>query len=73
MNERIKELYKEATGKDWVYDFDPDVAEKFAKMIAQDCISQIALIGISNDEHEDVLWAAEKAVNMIKERYRIES
>lgn len=33
MNERIKKLYKEAIGKDWAYDFDPQVAEKFAELI----------------------------------------
>ena len=37
MNERIKELYKEATGKDWAYDFDPQVAEKFAELIVREC------------------------------------
>jgi hypothetical protein len=38
MNERIKQLYVEATGKDWAYDFDPEVAEKFAELIVQECV-----------------------------------
>jgi hypothetical protein len=35
MNERIRELYKEATGKDWAYDFDTQIAEKFAELIVK--------------------------------------
>ena len=42
MNEQIQQLYKEATGKDWAYDFDPQVAEKFAQLIVQECIDIIA-------------------------------
>jgi hypothetical protein len=41
MNEQIKKLYKEATGKDWAYDFDPQVAEKFAELIVRECINKI--------------------------------
>ena len=41
MNERIRELYKEVTGKDWAYDFDPQVAEKFAELIEQDVIERL--------------------------------
>lgn len=37
MNERIQKLYVETTGKDWVYDFDPDYAEKFAELIIWEC------------------------------------
>jgi hypothetical protein len=37
MNERIQKLYKETTGKDWVYDFDPDYAGKFAELIVREC------------------------------------
>jgi hypothetical protein len=37
MNKRIKELYQQVVGKDWAYDFDPQVAEKFAELIIQEC------------------------------------
>ena len=37
MNPQIEKLYKEATGKDWAYDFDPEVAEKFAELIIREC------------------------------------
>lgn len=36
MNERDKELYVLATGKEWAYDFDTDTAEKFADLIRAD-------------------------------------
>jgi hypothetical protein len=36
MNERDKELYQQATGKEWAYDFDIDTAEKFADLIRAD-------------------------------------
>ena len=36
MNERDKEIYQQATGKEWAYDFDVDTAEKFADLIRAD-------------------------------------
>lgn len=36
MNARDKELYQQATGKEWAYDFDVDTAEKFADLIRAD-------------------------------------
>lgn len=41
MNARVKELYEEATGKDWAYDFDPHVAEKFAELIVREVFAKI--------------------------------
>ena len=41
MNERIQKLYVETTGKDWVYDFDPDYAEKFAELIVRECVQTL--------------------------------
>jgi len=37
MNKRIEELYQQVAGKDWAYDFDPQVAEKFAELIVREC------------------------------------
>jgi hypothetical protein len=51
MNERIKKLYKEATGKDWAYDFDPDVAERFAKLIVRECA---VIVGSMEEPHQDI-------------------
>jgi hypothetical protein len=41
MNKRIKELYLEAIGKDWAYDFDPQVAEKFAELLIRDVVELV--------------------------------
>jgi len=45
--------------------------EKFAELIVRDCISQIALIGISNFESDDISWTADIAIKNIKERFNI--
>ena len=37
MNERIRELYKQAVGKEWAYDFDQHYAEKFAELLIREC------------------------------------
>ena len=70
MNERILELEKQSyfTFKDensvecLVFS-----KEKFAELIIQKCISQIALIGISNFGNEDVMWTVEKSIESIEE------
>ena len=78
MNERIKELIKQADIEFDVssdhYGVDTAVVipydlEKFAELIAQDCISQIALIGVSNFENDDIMWAVERSIEIIKERF----
>ena len=42
MNARIKELCKQAMGKNWRYDFDEEIAERFAELIVQECMNTIA-------------------------------
>lgn len=37
MNTSIKRLYEKTIGKEWAYDFDPDLAEKFAELIINEC------------------------------------
>jgi len=41
MNERIKELYKQAAGKDWAYDFDPAFAEIFAELLISAVLTEV--------------------------------
>jgi hypothetical protein len=80
MNERIKELADKATS----YADTLDVADQriyreirdreFAELIIQDCLSQIAMIGISNfenDDHGDISWTVSKCIEMIKHRFEI--
>ena len=72
MNERIRELEKQSyfTFKDenslesLVFS-----KERFAQLIVRDCISQIALIGISNFENDDISWTVDFAIETIEKRY----
>lgn len=80
MNERIQELVKQATEYDYTtwdsynqkevvhYKFNQ---QKFAELIIKDCISQIAIIGLSNEENEDISWAVDLAILNIKDRFDV--
>lgn len=84
MNERLKELYRQAHATRH-YDGDPALdgnpptvywqgevsAQRFAELIIKDCISQIAIIGLSNEENEDISWAVDLAILNIKDRFDV--
>ena len=62
MNERDKELYQQATGKEWAYDFDVDTAEKFAALTRAD--ERKSIVTMLKDEVNvetaaDCIWAIE--------------
>ena len=38
-------------------------------MIIQDCLSQLALIGLANIENDDISWTAEHSIKSIKEHF----
>jgi hypothetical protein len=65
MNEHIKKLAEQAYGSASTDHF------KFAELIAQDCITQIAMLGISNFDNEDIMWAVERSIEGIQQRYGI--
>lgn len=46
--------------------------ERFAELIVQNCISQVAVVGTSNFENEDILWTAETAIENIKRHFGVE-
>ena len=78
MNEQIFELAKQADLIQWdtlpsgarTPDHESVVrANKFAELIIKKCISQIALIGISNFENEDISWAVETAIDKIQDHF----
>lgn len=80
MNERIRELAEQAGMSDDKFgmyfakdkhDEDGVDLEKFAELIIQKCISQIALIGISNFENEDISWTVETAIDKIQEHFGV--
>ena len=77
MNERIKELWTHAEqrcvddeGTVWTNTISK-TREKFAELIIKKCISQIALIGISNFENEDISWTVETAIANIQEHFGV--
>jgi hypothetical protein len=88
MNERIKELLKQASklantddNKDFDRNFDMIVAEKFAELIVGECINEIAYIGKANEVFGDrtdrgglnhILWTTETAIEMIKQHFGVE-
>ena len=85
MNERIRQLaeqagstYKQNLG---VYQFFTDELEKFAQLIVQECINEIAYIGKANEVFGDrtdrgglnhILWTTETAIEKIKEHFGVE-
>ena len=88
MNERIKELIEQAgiesypakllvnTDKEGKVSSKWEIPlEKFTDLIIKECITQIALIGISNfenDEHGDIGWTVDTSIEMIKEHFGVE-
>lgn len=66
MNARDKELYQQATGKEWAYDFDVDTAEKFAALTRAD--ERKSIVTMLKDEVNvetaaDCIWAIEARGN----------
>lgn len=43
--------------------------QRFAELVIQGCITEIAMIGASNFLNEDVGWCAETAINNIEQRF----
>jgi hypothetical protein len=43
--------------------------EKFADLVVQKCVQRIALIGVSNFENEDIGWATEAAISVIRDTF----
>lgn len=76
MNERIQQLEKQCwetrqvtnDAHSWHTSFN---TQKFAELIIKDCISQIAIIGLSNEENEDISWAVDLAILNIKDRFDV--
>ena len=79
MNERIKELAEQAKDYAAYYSMLSDFSEygifteKFAELIIQGCVTQIALIGVSNFENDDVGWTVDKSIENIRKHFGVES
>jgi len=66
MNERIKELAKQSGLIQYDSDDKMVDAEKFAQLIVEDCVAQVALLGISNFDNDDITWTTETAIQNIQ-------
>ena len=45
-----------------------EYSQRFAELIVSECISETAMIGVTNSENEDIAWAVDVAVKNIKSR-----
>ena len=74
MNNRIQEL-AEQVGFGWDDKYHWYVGneqmKRFAELIVQDCISQIAMIGVSSYD-PGVMWTVDKAIQNIKQHFGVE-
>jgi hypothetical protein len=78
MNERIKLPAQEWLGYDPergdLHGYTFEQMREFAELIIQDCLTQVAMIGISNfenDDRGDISWTISKCIEMIKYRFEI--
>lgn len=74
MNKRIRELaeHAELSANQGDHVDVKMMMEKFAELIVQQCISEIALISISNFENEDVAWTTKTAITNIKSHFGVD-
>jgi hypothetical protein len=83
MNEQIKQLWEDAAkttqGDSW--EEQTKFMERFAKLIVQECINEIAYIGKANEVFGDrtdkgglnhILWTTETAIEKIKQHFGVE-
>jgi len=84
MNERIIDLYEQASSfaseeENPTKSYKDRVMLKFAELIVQECINEIAYIGKANEVFGDrtdrgglnhILWTTETAIEKIKETFR---
>ena len=75
MNTRIREL-AEQSGAGWDDKYHWYVGneqmKKFAELIVQDCLLQIAIIGISHYDDIDVEWTVDEATKNIRDHFGVE-
>ena len=87
MNQRIRELAEQAgitlSQKDYSYYWveSAEDIEKFAELIVQECLNEIAYIGKANEVFGDrtdrgglnhILWTTETAIEKIKQHFGVE-
>ena len=70
MNERIHKLAEDSGMTQYVA-ADNKYLERFTEMVVQDCVSEIALMGVTNFENEDISWACSVIIDGIKNKFGV--
>ncbi len=68
MNERIHKLAEDSGMTQYVA-ADNKYLERFTEMVVQDCVAEIALMGVVNYENEDISWACRAIIDSIKSKF----
>jgi hypothetical protein len=77
-NEKINELALQCGAWHQVYDQQRLMIneyfnyEKFAKLVAQRCISEVAMMGVTQYENKDITWATDLIIKNIKDIFDID-
>ena len=71
MNPRICELAKQAGLQSFYVEYSPWQVEfeKFAELVVQDCVTQCAMMGVSNWDNDDISWAVEGCIDNIRSHF----
>ena len=70
MNERIHKLAEDSGMTQYVA-ANNKYLESFAELIVQDCVAEIALMGITNFENEDISWSCRAIIDNIKNKFGV--
>jgi len=80
MNEQLLDICIKAGINTWPFNevgfisLDESELVKFAELIVQECLEQVAMIGISNFENDDfgdISWTVGKCIEMIKKHFGV--
>jgi hypothetical protein len=70
MNERIHKLAEDSGMTQYVA-ADNKYLERYTEMVVQDCVAEIALMGVVNYENEDISWACRAIIDSIKSKFGV--
>jgi hypothetical protein len=70
MNERIHKLAEDSGMTQYVA-ADNKYLERYTEMVVQDCVAEIALMGVVNYENEDISWACRAIIDSIKNKFGV--
>lgn len=68
MNERIHKLAEDSGMTQYVA-ADNKYLERFTEMVVQDCVAEVAMMGITNFENQDIAWAVDVIIKNIKNKF----